>query len=334
MNRKLSRLAAAGIMGFALFTGSFSASAAPAWSLPESGLQMDNASKQAYIYKEMYASFHPAKDAKPVSHPFEVPDDWTYTRFDMGSFYMEKLVNPKGSPNRTVLQLHGGGYTTPLHAEYRRIGMRQSVLSNARDTYMVDYRIAPKYPYPAALDDAFAAYQSLLKGGCDPKSIIVFGDSAGGNLALALSLKLKDEKLPQPGLLILDSPWTTMETISPSRQGSVKKDLILGEINPSMFYEINHPSYAKGAKLDDPYLSPLYGDLTGLPPMLIQTGGYEVFLDDGMKLAEKAASDDVKVTLTVYPYMSHDFPFCVPEIQDSVDAFEEMQSFINLNMKP
>lgn len=80
MNRKLSRLAAAGIMGFALFTGSFSASAAPAWSLPESGLQMDNASKQAYIYKEMYASFHPAKDAKPVSHPFEVPDDWTYTR--------------------------------------------------------------------------------------------------------------------------------------------------------------------------------------------------------------------------------------------------------------
>ncbi len=101
MNRKLSRLAAAGIIGFALFTGSFSASAAPAWSLPESGLQMDNASKQAYIYKEMYASFHPAKDAKPVSHPFEVPDDWTYTRFDMGSFYMEKLVNPKGSPNRT-----------------------------------------------------------------------------------------------------------------------------------------------------------------------------------------------------------------------------------------
>lgn len=194
MNRKLSRLAAAGIMGFALFTGSFSASAAPAWSLPESGLQMDNASKQAYIYKEMYASFHPAKDAKPVSHPFEVPDDWTYTRFDMGSFYMEKLVNPKGSPNRTVLQLHGGGYTTPLHAEYRRIGMRQSVLSNARDTYMVDYRIAPRYPYPAALDDAFTAYQSLLKGGCDPKSIIVFGDSAGGNLALALSLKLKDGK--------------------------------------------------------------------------------------------------------------------------------------------
>lgn len=212
--------------------------------------------------------------------------------------------------------------------------MRQSVLSNARDTYMVDYRIAPRYPYPAALDDAFTAYQSLLKGGCDPKSIIVFGNSAGGNLALALSLKLKDEKLPQPGLLILDSPWTTMETISPSRQGSVKKDLILGEINPNMFYEINHPSYAKGAKLDDPYLSPLYGDLTGLSLMLIQTGGYEVFLDEGMKLAEKAASDDVKVTLTVYPYMSHDFPFCVPEIQDSVDAFEEMQSFINLNMKP
>ncbi len=155
---------------------------------------MDNASKQAYIYKEMYASFHPAKDAKPVSHPFEVPDDWTYTRFDMGSFYMEKLVNPKGSPNRTVLQLHGGGYTTPsmLNTEGSAC---VSLSFPMRGTLHGRLPDCAEVSVSAALDDAFTAYQSLLKGGCDPKSIIVFGDSAEETLPGSF-VKLKDEKLP------------------------------------------------------------------------------------------------------------------------------------------
>lgn len=135
-------------------------------------------------------------------------------------------------------------------------------------------------------------------------------------------------------LLILDSPWTTLETESPSRKESVKRDLVLGEINPGMFHEINHPTYAKGMNLSDPHLSPVYGDLTGFPPMLIQAGGYELFLDDGMKLAKKAAADNVKVTLTVYPGMSHDFALCLPELQDSIASFAEIRDFINLNMKP
>ena len=333
MNQKILRLAAAGLLGMTLCGSSLPAYAAPAWTLPSEGVQMENTAKQAYIYKEMYGRFHPAaSSAKPAV--FEAPDGWTYTRYSQDGLVLEELTNPEGSGNRTVLQLHGGGYIGPLHNGYRNQGVRQAVLSNARDTYMVNYRLAPRHTYPAALDDAMTAYRFMLKKGYKPENIIVFGDSAGGNLALALSAKLKEEKLPQPGLLILDSPWTTMETISPSRQGSVKKDLILGEINPNMFYEINHPSYAKGAKLDDPYLSPLYGDLTGLPPMLIQTGGYEVFLDEGMKLAEKAASDDVKVTLTVYPGMSHDFALCLPELQDSIASFAEIRDFINLNMKP
>jgi len=199
---------------------------------------------------------------------------------------------------------------------------------------MVNYRLAPRHTYPAALDDAMTAYRFMLKKGYKPENIIVFGDSAGGNLALALSAKLKEEKLPQPALLILDSPWTTLETESPSRKESVKRDLVLGEINPGMFHEINHPTYAKGMNLSDPHLSPIYGDLTGFPPMLIQAGGYELFLDDGMKLAKKAAADNVKVTLTVYPGMSHDFALCLPELQDSIDSFAEIRDFINLNMKP
>ena len=147
-------------------------------------------------------------------------------------------------------------------------------------------------------------------------------------------MKLKEENLPQPGLYVLDSPWTTLETKSPSRQGNVKKDLVLGETNKVMFHEINHPTYAPaGMKLSDVRLSPLHGDLTGLPPMLIQTGSYELFLDDATKLAEKAANDGVKVTLTVYPAMSHDFALCIPDLQDSIDSYAEIKDFINLNME-
>ncbi|WP_418926063.1 alpha/beta hydrolase [Dialister hominis] len=333
MNQKILRLAAAGLLGMTLCGSSLPAYAAPAWTLPSEGVQMENTAKQAYIYKEMYGRFHPAaSSAKPAV--FEAPDGWTYTRYSQDGLVLEELTNPEGSGNRTILQLHGGGYIGPLHNGYRNQGVRQAVLSNARDTYMVNYRLAPRHTYPAALDDAMTAYRFMLKKGYKPENIIVFGDSAGGNLALALSAKLKEEKLPQPALLILDSPWTTLETESPSRKESVKRDLVLGEINPGMFHEINHPTYAKGMNLSDPHLSPVYGDLTGFPPMLIQAGGYELFLDDGMKLAKKAAADNVKVTLTVYPGMSHDFALCLPELQDSIASFAEIRDFINLNMKP
>lgn len=132
---------------------------------------------------------------------------------------------------------------------------------------------------------------------------------------------------------MLDSPWATFETQSASRQGNVKKDLVLGETNQKMFYEINHPTYApKGMKLSDPRLSLVKADLTGLPPMLIQAGAYELFRDDALTLAQKAAEDNVKVTLTIYPNMSHDFNMCIPELQESLDSYAEIQSFINLNL--
>ena len=162
----------------------------------------------------------------------------------------------------------------------------------------------------------------------------LFGDSAGGNLALALAVKLKEEKLPQPGLLVLDSPWATFETQSASRQGNVKKDLVLGETNQKMFYEINHPTYApKGMKLSDPRLSLVKADLTGLPPMLIQAGAYELFRDDALTLAQKAAEDNVKVNPDhLSQYVPRLPNMCIPELQESLDSYAEIQSFINLNL--
>lgn len=333
MKHRVNRMVAATILGVGLVTGSYApAYAAPAWSLPAQGVQLDRAAKQAYVTDRMYTAFHKAQKTAPAA--FTAPDGWSYTQITEKGVKIEKLVNPQGSPARTVLQLHGGGYIAPLTNAYRHIAVQQAVLANARETYMVDYKLAPEYKYPAALDDALTAYTFIVKEGIRPQDIIVFGDSAGGNLALAMSQKLRDEHVPQPGLLILDSPWATAETQSPSRQNHVDQDMVLGKINEAMFREINAPSFVpKGMKLSDPRISPLHGDLTGLPPMLIQAGGYELFLDEAIELAQKAAAAGVKVTLTVYPAMSHDFALCIPELQDSVDSFAEIRDFVNANMK-
>ena len=304
------------------------ANAATAWTLPESGLKLDGAAKQNYISEKINAIFHPAPGAVVTKSKFEVPDGWILEKLYLNGLNVECLTNPNGDENRIVLQLHGGGYVLPLDDGHRNFGMKLGILANAFQTYFVDYRTAPQNVYPAALEDAFAAYQLLLTRKIPAENIIVYGDSAGGNLALALSLYLKEKNLPQPKALILISPWATMQNNLPSRKYNAEKDLILGKGTP-LFEPVKKPAYAKGYNLKNPMLSPLYADLKNLPPMLIQAGGYELFLDESAELAKKAEVAKVKVTFTIYPEMSHDFPLLLPELQESVDSFKEIQDFIN-----
>mgnify|MGYP000588669506 CR=1 FL=1 len=145
--------------------------AAPAWSLNQPGVKIEeNTAKQAYVAKRMDAYFHPAQ--KPAD--FAAPDGWTYTKYQAQNVTLEKLTNPKGDANRTVLQLHGGGYVVPLHNGYKNLAVRQAVLADAKDTYMVNYRLAPQNPYPAALEDALTAYKSVLAQGTKPQQIVPF----------------------------------------------------------------------------------------------------------------------------------------------------------------
>ena len=304
------------------------AAAADAWTLPESGLQLYGADKQNYIAEKMNAIFHPAPGAVVTKPNFEVPDGWFFEKLYLNGLDVECLTNPNGDENRVVLQLHGGGYVLPLDDGHRNFGMKLGILANAFQTYFVDYRIAPENTFPAALEDAFDAYQLLLTRNIPAENIIIFGDSAGGNLALALSLYLKEKNLPQPKCLILISPWATMQNNLPSRKYNAEKDLILGK-GTALYDAVKKPAYAKGYSLKNPMLSPLYADLKNLPPMLIQAGGYELFLDESAALAKKAEADNVKVTFTIYPEMSHDFALLLPELQDSVDSFKEIQAFIN-----
>ena len=304
-------------------------SAAEVWQLPENGLQLDGAAKQNYIADKMRAFFHPAPGQEIKPPKFEIPDGWNFEKFDIDGLPLECLTNPESKTNRVILQLHGGGYVLPLANGHRNLGIKQAVLADAAQTYFVDYRIAPQNTFPAALEDALKAYKFILDKNIPAENIIVFGDSAGGNLALALSLYLKEKNLPQPKCLILISPWTTMQNNLPSREYNAERDLVLGK-GTALYDAVKNPIYAKDFNKKSPLLSPIYADLKNLPPMLIQVGGYELFLDECIELAKKAAADEVKVTLTIYPEMSHDFALMFPELQDSLDTFKEIREFINL----
>lgn len=305
--------------------------AAPAWQLPAQGkIFSDNDAKQVYIKNYMTKFF-----AGEIPMTFDVPDKWTYEKLSFNGVKVERLANPKQKKSaRVAIQLHGGGYVGALSNWYRDFAIKQAVMIDAREIYMVDYRIAPEYIYPAALEDTVTAYRELLNRKIDPKNIIVFGDSAGGNLALAFAVYLKENNLPQPAMLILISPRTTFENNLPSRNENSDRDLILGKMNKKMYNAVKNPVYAGDLPLNDPRLSPIYADLKNLPPTLIQIGGYELFVDDGIELIKKATADELNVTLSVYAGMSHDFSVLLPDLDDSVKSFIEIRNFVNLYMTP
>ncbi len=307
-------------------------SAMPVWSLPQEGLKLDSRIQQRYIKSKMDVIFHRKEGERHPFSKFETPDGWSWDKFETDGAKYELLENPAAKTDRVVLHLHGGGYVRGLDNGYRNLAMVQGVLADAAKIYISDYRLAPEYVYPAALEDAVKVYQKILSDGVDPAKIIVIGDSAGGNLTLELSLYLKANNIPQPKCLVLISPSASMANDLPSRSYNESRDLILGTGTP-LNGVVKKRVYAKNMNLKDPRVSPLYADLKNLPPMLIQVGSYELFLDDGLELAKKASKANVKVTLTVYPAMSHDFALLLPQLQESVDSFREIRDFINLNVE-
>jgi len=324
---KLTKIIATGVIGLSLLTGT--TYAAPAWQLPQAGKTFTtNADKQNYVADYMGKFFR-----GEIKSTFAAPDKWTYEKLNVNGVKAERLVNPKAKKSaRVFLQLHGGGYVDGLGNLHRNLAVKQAMLTDAREVWMVDYRLAPENIYPAALEDAAQVYRELINRGVDPKNLIVFGDSAGGNLALELALYLKENNLPQPAALILNSPWTTFETDLPSRTSNADRDLVLGKVNPHMYNEVANPSYGGALSRNDLRLSPIYADLTGLPPTLIQIGGYELFVDEGIELLKKATADELNVTLSVYQGMPHDFAILLPDLDDSIKSFAEVKAFVNAHV--
>jgi epsilon-lactone hydrolase len=225
--------------------------------------------------------------------------------------------------DRVVLHLHGGAYSMGSPRTHRGLGATLSRTARA-PVLLPEYRLAPEEVFPAALDDVVVAYRWLVEEhGTEPRRIAVTGDSAGGGLALALLLRLRDEGHPLPACYVGLSPWTDLAGTGPSLTEMDGTDPWLS----AALIEPAARAYAGEAALDDPLVSPLYADLTGLPPMLVHVGSDEILRDDGCRLVERARAAGVEASVGVFEGLWHVF-HAFPGFPESRDALREIGGFI------
>lgn len=263
-----------------------------------------------------------------VEPPWKCPDCFAMSKIELPNFTME-LLELKENPNqeKIILQLHGGGYIGAMRNAYRTFAGLYNEVSKGMSVLTIDYRVAPEHPYPAALEDAVAAYQWLLDRGYFGYQIILAGDSAGGGLAMALCHYLNDHKMPLPCGIVAMSPWTDLLASGESYETNFEKDPLFGNTRDSLIY---NKDYVGDHDPMDSYISPLYGDFRGFPPMLIQVGSYEMLLSDSVSVAAKAREQGVKVRLSIYEGMFHIFQMAMLLLPESKKAWVEIGKFIEV----
>lgn len=263
--------------------------------------------------------------------PWKVPGCFTMTQIDMPEFSM-KLLASKENPNtdKIILQLHGGGYMGAVRNAYYVFAGLYNEVSHGCSVLTPDYRVAPEHPFPAALEDAVSAYQWLLDEGWFGTQIILAGDSAGGGLAMALTMYLKDHHMPLPCGIVAMSPWTDVTASGESYETNYEKDPLFGNTRESMIYINDYPGDHDPM---DYYISPMFGDFREFPPMLIQVGSVEMLLSDSVSVAAKAREQGVKVRLSIYEGMFHVFQMAYLNIPESKKAWVEVGKFIDILMK-
>jgi len=235
----------------------------------------------------------------------------------------EWIVPVNLSTERILLYLHGGSYNAGSINSHRSMVANLAAAANAR-AMIIDYRLAPEHPYPAALEDAIAAYQWLMDNMHPSSQIAVIGDSAGGGLALALLIHLRDEGIPLPGMAICISPWTDLSGSGESMRTNAKTDIILDAQNLAKSAAI----YLGNTDPCDPLASPVYANLNGLPRLLIHVGSDEILLSDSTVLAMRARAAGVDVTLEVWEHMQHVWHFAASFVPESRQAIARIGEFV------
>ncbi len=262
-----------------------------------------------------------------VHPPF--PKDTRIEEITLNGLRCASIRPPRERPDRVLLYLHGGGYVTGSAESYlmlciplaRALGLRVVV---------PEYRLAPEHPYPAALQDALKAYRALLAEGPAGSDIVLAGDSAGGGLCLAAALSLRDSGDPMPAAVICLSPWADLTNSGASHTANAKSEALLVTGALDRWAAL----YAAGARLDDPYLSPVRGDFRGLPPLLVQVDRGEILLDDSRAVAEKARAAGVDVSLRLWDGLWHVWPALGDLVPESGAAFAEMRGFLEARSIP
>jgi acetyl esterase/lipase len=260
-------------------------------------------------------------DALGAQYP--LPADVHVEAVNANGVAAEWTTTPEADPTRVILFLHGGGYISGSLDSHRHMIAQAGREARAR-TLALGYRLAPEHPFPAALEDAIAGYRFLLSQGFEPRHIAVAGESAGGGLAVAMLVSARDEGLPLPACVWCSSPWVDLEM---SGRSMVLKASVDPLIQKPYLLELA-ASYLNGGDPRTPFASPLYADLRGLPPMLIQVGSAETLLDDSVRLAGAAGSADVRVTLEIWPDMIHAWHLFYQQLAGGRRALTAVGAFI------
>lgn len=272
----------------------------------------------AMTVEEWRAAYEGLGQLMPLAADTEV------TAVDAGGVPAEWVVTPKADAGRTIVYFHGGGYCIGSMLGHRAMLSHLSTAACAR-VLSVGYRLAPEDPHPAALDDAVRAYRwALAFGGADPARTVIAGDSAGGGLTVATLVALRDALAPLPAAGVCLSPWVDL-----TQSGATIKTN--ADVDPMVHVEDLDrwaDAYSGERSTSDPAVSPLFADLAGLPPLLVDVGTAEVLLDDARRLAERARAAGVEVTLTVAEDMVHVWHFFAGAVPEADEAIARVGAFI------
>jgi acetyl esterase/lipase len=257
-----------------------------------------------------------------------LPRDLTVTTAALGSVPTAEITVAGVEARNVVLYFHGGVYAIGAAALAAALAAEIARRVEAM-AISVDYRLAPEHPYPAAVDDALAAYEALLERGTDPTETVVAGESAGAGLAVATLVAARERGLPMPAAALLLSPWADLTLTGASmdtKQG----------IDPMLARDLFLPRVADYVGDHDPsagLISPIFADLSGLPPLVIQAGSHEVLLDDAVRIAQRAAADDVAVTLDITPGVPHVFQAFHAVLDEGVAALDRAAQLLRAQLR-
>jgi epsilon-lactone hydrolase len=260
-------------------------------------------------------------DAWDKAYP--VADDVTVASAKIAEVPVEWITAPNASEDAVLLFLHGGGYVIGSPDSHRHLVANLSEETGLQGL-LVDYRLAPEDPFPAAVEDAISVYAALLTHGYEAEEIVVAGDSAGGGLVVAMMLAVRDANLPLPAAGICLSPWNDLTGTAKSLETNASVDPTVTKESLDFFAG----EYLGEEDAQNPYASPLFGDLTGLPPLLIQVGSVEVLLDDAVLLAERAKEAGVLATLEVWDEMIHVWHRYYPILQEAREANARIGEYV------
>lgn len=232
-------------------------------------------------------------------------------------------ICPEGvNKDKVILFTHGGGYVSGSCSDHR-IHAARIVKGTNIPALTFEYRLAPEHPFPGAIEDSIMAYRWILNEGISSKDIVIMGDSAGGGLCLAALLAIKENALPLPAAAVAVSPWTDLKCTGDSYRTKNKVS-----VAPLNSWTVFSKYYAADNDPSNPLISPLYGDLQGLPPILLQAGSDDELFDDSVQFAEKAVKSGVDVTFRKGEGMIHCYPFLPAFIPEAKEAMEEIFQFI------